>query len=268
MRLLIMGCGFIGSTIAKAADAMDEVDSILLLDSSSEKVNQLVGELSKAEASDGLEAGLRSCDLFIEAASQAAARATLPLALGQGKDCMVMSVGTFVDDDFRLGMFAQAKRTGAHVYIPSGAICGLDGLRSASMSDLDEVELITIKGPDSMAGVPYLLEKGVDVHSFTAATLVFQGTAREAVRAFPRNVNVAATVSLLGVGFDRTNVKIVVDPSTRCNSHELIVRGRFGEMHCQTRNHHSPDNPATSYLAGLSAVSALRRIVANEWTGV
>jgi aspartate dehydrogenase len=268
MRLLIVGCGFIGSTIAKAADGMDEVESISLLDSNIDKMEALTLSLNKAKAIPDMEAGIDECDLLIEAASQAAARKILPLALSKGKDCMVMSVGSFVDDTFRESMFQESRRTGSRIFIPSGAICGTDGLRSASMSDLDEVELVTTKGPDSVDGVPYLVQKGIDVHSFTAAAMVFQGSAREAVQAFPRNVNVAATVSLLGVGFDRTRVSVVIDPHTKCNSHELIVKGAFGEMHCETRNYHSPDNPATSYLAGLSAVSALRRIVANEWTGV
>lgn len=268
MRLLIVGCGFIGSTIAKAADGMGEVESISLLDSNNDKMEALIHSLGKAVAVSDLESGIEGCDLLIEAASQAAARKVLPLAMAKGRDCMVMSVGSFVDDEFRESVFQESRRTGARIFIPSGAICGTDGLRSASMSDLQEVELITTKGPDSMEGVPYLVQKGIDVHSFSDAAMVFQGSAREAVQAFPRNVNVAATVSLLGVGFDRTRVTVVVDPHTRCNSHELIVKGAFGEMHCETRNYHSPDNPATSYLAGLSAVSALRRIVANEWTGV
>lgn len=268
MRLLIVGCGFIGSTIAKAADIMEEVELIFLMDNNHEKVSNLVGALNKGLIVTELNDALDSVDLVVEAASQTAAKSIIPEVIAKGKDCMVMSVGVFVDDIFRESMFQNSKKNGSHIYIPSGAICGTDGLRAASMAELEEVELITTKGPESMTDIPYLSQKGLDVRVIENTMTVFQGTAREAVKAFPRNVNVAATISLLGVGFDRTKVTVVIDPQSKSNSHELIIKGRFGEMHCKTKNVHSPDNPATSYLAGLSAVATLRRIVRNEWIGV
>lgn len=268
MHLLIVGCGFIGSTIAMAADELEEVESISLMDNNHEKALNLASAIGKASIVKDFNDALDSANLVVEAASHIAARSIIPEAIGRGKDCMVMSVGVFADDDFRISMFQKSKEKGSRIYIPSGAVCGTDGLRAASISDIEEVELITTKGPESMAGVPYLFQEGLDVNAIENTTVVFQGSAREAVIAFPRNVNVAATISLLGLGFDRTKVTVIIDPKSKSNSHELIVRGRFGEMHCETKNMQSPANPATSYLAGLSAVSALRRIVRNEWIGV
>ena len=112
------------------------------------------------------------------------------------------------------------------------------------------------------------MEHGIDVDKLTEPTTVFSGTARDAVKLFPKNINVAATVSLLGVGFDKTKVTIVVDPAIHSNSHELRIKGEFGQMVCHTFNVPSPDNPKTSYLAAMSAISALKRIVRNEWIGI
>ena len=135
-------------------------------------------------------------------------------------------------------------------------------------SELDAIVLSTL--PDSQTGTltlgGQLLRVG-DVISMEAVDgLVY--TARDAVKLFPKNINVAATVSLLGVGFDKTKVTIVVDPSFHSNSHELRVKGEFGQMTCHTYNVPSPDNPKTSYLAAMSAISALKRIVRNEWIGI
>jgi len=98
--------------------------------------------------------------------------------------------------------------------------------------------------------------------------VVFEGNARDAANQFPKNLNVAATISLLGVGFEQTRVTIVCDPSTERNAHTLIVRGEFGELRCETNNVPSPMTPSTSYLAALSAVSAIKRILGNVWIGV
>ncbi|MDR0309305.1 MAG: aspartate dehydrogenase, partial [Candidatus Methanoplasma sp.] len=217
---------------------------------------------------DSVEEELYHSDLVIEAASQAAAREILPAVVARGVDIMIMSVGSLVDDDFRTMIFEKARVSEAKVYIPTGALCGCDGLRSASAGGLDEVELITMKGPKSLLGVEYMESRGIDVEKITEVTTIYSGHAREAVKLFPRNVNVAATVALLGVGFDKTKVTVVVDPAIKSNSHELRIRGEFGEMTCQTRNIPEPDNPRTSHLATLSAIAALKRIVRNEWFGI
>lgn len=268
MRITIVGCGSIGSKLAMAADEMEEVKSIYLIDSRENLAADLAAKLTKAVEVHNVEDELYHCDLVIEAASQDAARAIIPKVVSRGVDIMVMSVGALVDDAFRESVVAKAKSCDARIYIPSGAVCGTDGLRSSSIGGLEEVELITTKGPKSLAGVDYMIEKGIDVDTISEPTVVFSGTAREAVSLFPRNINVAATVSLLGMGFDNTKVTIVVDPETHSNSHELRIKGEFGQMTCHTYNVPSPDNPKTSYLAAMSAISALKRIVRNEWIGI
>jgi aspartate dehydrogenase len=247
---------------------MNEVKRIYLLDKDRHLADMLASQLKKAIVIDSVEEELYHCDLVIEAASQEAARQILPAVVSRGVDMMIMSVGALVEDEFRNSILEKAKTYESRVFIPSGAVCGTDGLRAASLESLDRVELVTTKGPKSLEDVPYLIEHGIIVEDLKEVTTVYSGPAREAVALFPRNVNVAATVSLLGVGFDRTLVTIVVDPEAHSNSHELRVTGAFGEMTCHTYNVPAPDNPKTSHLAALSAISALKRIIRNEWVGI
>ena len=268
MRITIIGCGSIGSKLAKAADEMAEVKRVYLHDARENVANNVASGLNKAIVINSVEEELYHTDLVIEAASQDAAREMLPTVVSRGVDIMIMSVGALVDDEFRNMVYEKSKVAEAKIYIPTGALCGTDGLRSASVEGLEEVELTTMKGPKSLRDVKYLKDRNIDVDSITEPTTVYTGFAREAVALFPKNVNVAATVSLLGVGFDKTKVTIIVDPAIKSNSHELRIKGVFGEMTCHTYNHPEPDNPKTSHLATLSAIAALKRIVRNEWYGI
>jgi aspartate dehydrogenase len=268
MRIAIIGCGSIGSEFAVAADGMAEVKRIYLTDMSGVAAEALAAKLNKAEAVRSIDQELYHCDLVIEAASQAAARDIIPKVVGRGVDIMIMSVGALVDDDYRNTVYETAKSTGARILVPSGAVCGTDGLSSASVGRIDEVELTTTKNPEGLGNIPYLREKGIDVTEVDRPLVVYEGTARDAVKHFPKNVNVAATVSIMGVGFDRTKVRIIIDPNTKANSHELIVRGEFGEIVSRTSNVPCPCNPSTSHLAALSAISALKRIIRNDWVGI
>ncbi len=268
MRITIVGCGSIGSRLAKAADDMEEVKRIYLVDIVKDLADRVAASLKKAIVVDSVEDELYHCDLVIEASSQAAAREIAPKVVARGVDIMIMSVGSLVDDDYRAALFQSAKEHEAKIFIPSGALCGIDGLRSASCDEVDSVELITTKGPRSLAGVQYLIDRGIDVNAIKEKTEVYSGPAREAVKIFPKNINVAATVSLLGLGFDRTKVIIVLDPEATSNSHELRFEGKFGRAVAHTYNVPESDNPKTSHLAALAAISALKRICRNEWIGV
>lgn len=271
MRVLIIGCGSIGNVLAKAAQEMREIDRIYFTDKSEQRAVTRVKEYPKGKLAHyddtAIIKAISEVDLVIEAASQEAARKFAPMCLERGRDVMVMSVGAFFDDVFRERCFRMAREKGARLFIPSGAVCGTDGLRSAQ-GRIDEVRLVTTKGPSSFQDVAYLKEKGVDVNKLTEPKVLFEGPAREAVHLFPRNVNVAATVSLMGLGFDRTRVTLICDPRAEMNSHQLIAKGAFGELKAEIQNVPSPENPATSYLAALSAVSALKSIATNVWVGV
>lgn len=149
MRITIVGCGALGTRLATAADAMDEVKRIYLVDKKRESAEVLAQTLKKAIVVDSWEEELYHTDLVVEAANQKAAKEIVPRVVARGVDVMVMSVGSFVDDEYRRLVYDSANEHEVKVFVPSGALCGVDGLRNASIGGLDSAELITVMGPKS-----------------------------------------------------------------------------------------------------------------------
>ncbi|HEX2067046.1 MAG TPA: aspartate dehydrogenase, partial [Candidatus Thermoplasmatota archaeon] len=187
--------------------------------------------------------------LVIEAANKGVVQTAVRDALAAGKKAMLLTIGALADDALREDLLALARKSGGKIYLPSGAVMGVDGVKAAAEADLKSVTLVTTKPPQG-------LDKKTD-----RWTLLFSGPAREAVQRFPKNVNVAATLSLAGLGFDQTHVQVAIDPLATRNSHKVIIEGTFGRARIEVENLASPTNPATSYLASLSAIALLRRIV-------
>jgi aspartate dehydrogenase len=162
---------------------------------------------------------------------------------------IIMSIGCFYDELFKNKLEKIAFENGCKIYIPSGAVCGIDGVLSASIDTIDEVTLVTTKPPSSLG------------KKYDKRTIVFKGNALEAVKKFPENINVAASLSIAGVGFDKTKVEIVADPVTTRNTHKILAHGKFGRLRAEVENMPNPNNPKTSYMASLSAVATLKKIV-------
>lgn len=260
MRIAIIGCGSIGTTLARAAENIDEIKKVYLFDRSG-VCSDLVEKLKKATAVSGLEEIIDDVDIVVESASQDAAKLYSPIALRHGKDIMIMSVGSLADKEFREEIERLAKEHRCFIYVPSGALSGIDGVKSAFESGINEVTLVSRKNPLSFKENEFVKSRGIDIENIKEPVVVFEGTAEEAVRYFPRNINVAATLSLAGIGFEKTKVKIIADPSIHKNTHTIIIKGDFGEMRSEIDNVPFPENPKTSYLAALSAIATLRKIV-------
>ena len=265
MKVALIGCGSIGTVLAKAIDAgkAGEAKLIWLYDLNPEKSEALAKKLrSKLMVAKNV-AEIYADDatnLVIEAASQKAVAQYVLDVLRSGKDLMVMSVGAFSDEKLLSSLRKISERSGRKVYVPSGAVLGIDGAKAAMLDEIEEVILTTRKPPAALAYSAYLQKRGIGLDGLKEPLVVFEGPAREAVRAFPESVNVAATLSLAGIGFDKTKVKIIADPSLDRNMHEIRVRGAAGEFIIEARNVPSPENPKASYLAALSAVRALRNL--------
>ncbi len=120
--------------------------------------------------------------------------------------------------------------------------------------------LTTTKNPEGLKGAPFVLENNIDLKSFPEKTLLFEGSAEAAIAAFPANVNVAASLSLAGIGPKETRVRVFVDPKASRNIHEISAEGDFGKLTCRVENVPSPDNPRTSFLAALSAIATLKKL--------
>ncbi|MEM2313323.1 MAG: aspartate dehydrogenase [Candidatus Bathyarchaeia archaeon] len=261
----LIGCGAIGTVIAEAIDngKAGNINLVIIYDLIRERSKLLASKLShKPLIAESFDEILRREDvhLVIEAASQEAVRQYAVKILNNNKDLMVMSAGALVDDYLLAEIMKAAKENKRKVYVPSGAIVGLDNIKSASVGQIEEVTLTTRKPPISFKGAPYVEKSKIDLSSLREPLILFEGPAREAVKLFPQNVNVAATLSLAGVGPDKTKVRIIVDPTIKNIIHEIHVKGEFGEIYTKTENRPFPTNPKTSFIAALSAIATLRRI--------
>jgi aspartate dehydrogenase len=269
LKIGLIGCGTIGTTICKAVDdGTVEAELFAIYDRNIEDAQRLLSTLRR-EKPRVIETSemVKNIDLLIECASQEAVPEVIPLALKAHCDVMVMSVGAFADEVLFMTIRELAKGNNCKVYLPSGAIAGLDGLKSASVEDIYSVTLTTKKPPEGLEGAPYITMNNIDLGSVREETLLFEGAAIDAVRAFPANVNVAATLSIAGIGFEKTRVRIVADPALTRNIHEISVEGAFGKFTTKVENLPSPTNPRSSYLASLSAIATLKRITDPFQTG-
>jgi aspartate dehydrogenase len=248
MNLGIIGCGAIGTDVAKVAENLKEIENIFLFDIDKTKANELKKILNKATIKTVKEF-INKVDVVFEAASQDAVEEYAEEILQNGIDLVIMSIGSLFNDKFFSKLENLARNKGCKIYLPSGAVCGIDGILSASIDTIDEVTLVTTKPPKSLG------------KKYEKRTVIFEGNARQAVKRFPQNINVAASLSLAGVGFDNTIVKIVADPvATRIN-HKILAHGKFGRLRAEVENMPNPNNPKSSYMASLSAIATLKRII-------
>ena len=198
------------------------------------------------------------CDLLMEAASNRAVGELLPDVIAHKKGMLVMSTGGLLQ---HRGLLAKALHQGVPLYLPSGALAGIDGIKAASLGRLRRVTLTTRKPPKAFASAPEVLRRKIRLDGIRRPRILFEGTALKAASAFPQNINVAATLSLAGMGPVRTRVRVIADPSLKKNVHEVEAVGSFGRLSIRVESYPSPKNPKTSQLAVLSAVATLRQIV-------
>lgn len=270
MKIALIGCGAIGRVIASAAaEGMLDASLGLLYDADVGRAEALRSIFKKKpKIAEGIEDIVKAdVDIVVEAASQDAVRRFALKILGSRKSMMIMSVGALADENFFSSVAKAARAGGVKVYLPSGAIGSLDSLKSAAAAKIYEVVLTTTKNPKSLAGAPYIAEKGIDLAKIKKKTVLYRGSALEAIRKFPANVNVAVALGLAGIGVGKTKVEVAADPNTDRNTHEIHVRGDFGEFKFVTENLPSPRNPRTSYLAALSAIATLKRIASPVEVG-
>ncbi len=258
MRLGMLGCGTIGSIVADAvlAGELNGVEIVAI--ASLAPMPPQADKLHAKWSTDPQELIGSEADVVLEAASQAVARQHAVDVIRSGKHLILMSVGALAEPAFRSALVTEANTRGREVVIPSGAIGALDVLRAARQRGaLSKVTLTTTKHPRGLVGAPYLADKKFDLLKIKTRRVLFDGPASQAVPAFPKNVNVAASVSLAGLGFDQTRVRVVADPKARLTRHTLEAQGTFGKLFLEIEAQPHPDNPKTSYLACLAAIAAV-----------
>ncbi len=266
LKIGIVGCGAIGGGIARYISKELKKDCQLtgLYDIQYERVEKLRRELSAGPiGKDSLKALLKSCDLMIEAVNASSTREIVRGALLQKRNVIAMSVGKLLDAQ---DLFSLARKRGCHLLIPSGAIAGIDAIKSASLARIHKISLTTRKPLNGFANNPYLVRKGIDLAALKKETVLFKGNVDSAVKFFPQNINVAATLALASQAKDKITVCIMTSPEYKSNSHEIEIIGDFGRIVTRTDNVVSPENPKTSYLAVLSGKQTLKQFC--QGTGI
>jgi aspartate dehydrogenase len=198
-------------------------------------------------------------DIVVESLPAAAFRAIAEPAIEAGRLFLPLSVGALLD---HLDLIDRAKRSGARIIVPTGALLGLDAVRAAAKGEIRSVTLVTRKPPGGLAGAPFLVERGIALDRLVAPLKVFEGSAREGARGFPANVNVAAALALAGIGPERTRLEIWADPTVQRNTHRIEVEADSARFAMAIENVPSPENPRTGRITALSVIACLEGLVA------
>lgn len=180
-------------------------------------------------------------------------------AIERGRILMPLSAGALLD---RMHLVDKARATGARIIVPTGALVGFDAVRAAAEGSIASVTMETRKPPAGLAGAPYLLANRISLDGLNAPKLVFSGSARDGAKGFPANVNVAAALSLAGIGPDRTRLDIWADPGVTRNTHKIVVDADSTRFTMLIEGVPSLENPRTGKLTPLSVIACLKGLVA------
>ena len=203
----------------------------------------------------------------LEAATHDAVEEMGASILSAGVDFVPMSLGAFVNPRLMESLLEAAERGGSRLHIPSGGIGALDALQAAVLGGVESVTMTTRKYATTWKGIPAVEKMGLDLENLKEPALLFEGPARECVKLYPQSINIAAALSIAGIGFDRTIIRIYADPFVKYNTHEISWEGAAGRVRVIFENTPVPSNPKTTYQACLSALSVLGGIRGNRTIG-
>lgn len=259
-RVRTVAIGGLGAIGRKVATRLDEgIPGLRLVAVSArniERAQSIVAKFaSKVPVLPLSELGALA-DIVVECAPAEAFMQVAEPALRAGRTLVVISVGALVEQP---GLVALAEEYGARIVVATGALLGLDAVQAAREGEIHSVTMVTRKPPGGLKGAPYLVANGIDVSTLTAPLKVFEGSARDAVRGFPANVNVAAALGLAGIGLDRTRIEIWADPSIERNMHTIEVDADSASFTLSIANIPS-ENPKTGRITALSIIAALRKL--------
>ncbi|OIQ76837.1 L-aspartate dehydrogenase [mine drainage metagenome] len=256
LRVAIAGLGPIGRKVAEALDR--GIDGLVLSAVSAqhpEKHQDWLGNLTTSPAVLPIEKLSDVADIVIECAPARLVRAIVAPFVTKGKTAIVLSAGALLENE---DLIELAKRNGGQIVVPTGALIGLDAVTAAAVGEIRSVRMVTRKPVQGLAGAPYLVENNIDIEQITEPRRIFDGTAREAAKGFPANLNVAVALSLAGIGPDRTRLEIWADPELTRNVHRVEVESDSARFSMSIENIPS-ENPKTGRITALSVIAFLRK---------
>ena len=252
----VVGCGAIGRAILRAADdGLLDVDVAGVASRTESTARDFLATMRRPAPYLAVDDLVEEADLVVEAAGGPTVPGIVGAAFDAGKGAMVISIGALLAHPELIDV---ARERGRRLLMPSGAIIGLDGIKSASVGRIDRVVMESRKPPEALDGAPHVVEHGIDLWAMEREEVVFEGSAREACVGFPANLNVSAAVSFAGIGPDRTTVKMVATPGLRRNCHDIEVEGEFGLMRLHLENIPG-ENPKTGRLTAMSIIRTLQQ---------
>jgi aspartate dehydrogenase len=257
-RVAIAGLGPIGSRVAKALDGGGIV-GLELAAVSAENIGKhrpWLEKLGKMPAALPIEALAEAADIVVECAPSRLVRSIVAPVVSRGKTAVVLSVGALLENEDLIGL---AKSHGGQIVVPTGALIGLDAMTAAAEGTIHSVRMITRKPVRGLIGAPYLVEHKIEIEGISEPLKIFAGTAREAAKGFPANLNVAVALSLAGIGPDRTMVEIWADPTVTRNTHRIEVDSDSARFSMVIENIPS-ENPKTGLITALSVIACLRKL--------
>jgi aspartate dehydrogenase len=265
LRVAIGGFGAIGGAVARRLDrGLPGVRLVAVSAQDAARAARRVAELERPVPVIPLGALAAEAEVVVECAPAAAFRAVALPAIEAGRIFLPVSVGQLLEQD---DLVARAAATGARIIVPTGALLGLDAVRAAAEGTIHSVTMVTRKPPRGLAGAPWLERHGIRLDDLAAPLKVFAGSARDGARGFPANVNVAAALSLAGIGPDRTRLEIWADPGVSRNTHRILVEADSARFEMTIENVPSEANPRTGKITALSVIAALRGLTATLKVG-
>jgi aspartate dehydrogenase len=256
LRVAIVGLGPIGRTVAEALDhGIDGLSLAAVAIQNPEKHSGFLAGLKWPPAVVPIDGLSDLADLVIECAPAKLLNSIVAPFVSRGKTALVLSVSALLEHP---ELIEAAKQNGGQIIVPTGALIGLDAVTAAAEGKIHSVRMVTRKPVKGLIGAPYIVENNIDIESITTPLKVFEGTAREAGRGFPANLNVAVALSLAGIGPDRTVLEIWADPALTRNVHQVEVDSDSARFSMMIENIPS-ENPKTGRITALSVISVLRK---------
>jgi aspartate dehydrogenase len=256
LRVAIAGLGAIGTKVAEALD--QGIDGLVLAAvsvQSPDKHRSRLSSLTSKPAVLPIEALFGVADIVIECAPSKLLRSIVAPFVSSGKTAVVLSAGALLDNE---DLIELAKQNGGQIVVPTGALIGLDAVTAAAVGKIHSVRMVTRKPINGLAGAPYIVENNIDIERITEPLKIFDGTAREAAKGFPANLNVAVALSLAGIGPDQTKLEIWADPTVTRNVHRIEVESDSARFSMAIENIPS-ENPRTGRITAQSVIAYLRK---------
>ena len=255
-RVAVAGLGAIGASVVRELDR--GIEGLVLTAVSAQNIAKhraWLDELKSVPEVLPIEELAEIADIVVECAPSKLVRSIVAPVVARGKTAIVLSVGALLENEDLIDL---AKDNGGQIVVPTGALIGLDAVTAAAEGTIHAVRLVTRKPLQGLVGAPHLVENKIEIEGLTEPLRIFEGTAREAAKGFPANLNVGVALSLAGIGPDRTRVEIWADPTVTRNTHRIEVDSDSARFSMSIENIPS-ENPKTGRITALSVIACLRK---------